>query len=239
MIDASVANYKDLVANRNLSQDPTWRISQNWNYIRPGDEAFLYSGNNGYGILGYAIVENVNKSARSVTLEFDFNRCQMLLDSPIKASLVRGWIKNIRKSPASLEHCSEYLYPILPWNLNASFPEEISFDLSYREGLKTQVYVNRYERDPNARLQCIKEYGTRCSVCNIDLSEVYGTVMKGFIHVHHLVPLSSVPEKYEMIPSRDLRPVCPNCHAAIHRRRPPYTIEEAKELIARRSNSKI
>jgi 5-methylcytosine-specific restriction protein A len=30
---------------------------------------------------------------------------------------------------------------------------------------------------------------------------------------------------------RDLIPLCPNCHAMVHRRRPPLTVEELKGQI--------
>jgi len=34
--------------------------------------------------------------------------------------------------------------------------------------------------------------------------------------VHHLVPISKIGKKYRVDPIKDLRPVCPNCHAVIH-----------------------
>jgi 5-methylcytosine-specific restriction protein A len=56
--------------------------------------------------------------------------------------------------------------------------------------------------------------------------QCYGEVAKGFIHVHHLRPLSEIGEEYEVDPIADLRPVCPNCHAVLHLRVPAYSIEE-------------
>ena len=37
--------------------------------------------------------------------------------------------------------------------------------------------------------------------------------------------------EYRLDPIRDLRPVCPNCHAVIHRREPPFSIEEIKHML--------
>ncbi|NLO69847.1 MAG: HNH endonuclease, partial [Porphyromonadaceae bacterium] len=54
---------------------------------------------------------------------------------------------------------------------------------------------------------------------------------KDFIHVHHLRQVATIGKEYEVNPVKDLRPVCPNCHAMIHRRSEPYTIEEIKEKI--------
>ena len=54
----------------------------------------------------------------------------------------------------------------------------------------------------------------------------YGEVAEGLIHVHHLRSLSEVGEEYIVDPIADLRPVCPNCHAVLHTRTPPFSIEE-------------
>ena len=39
---------------------------------------------------------------------------------------------------------------------------------------------------------------------------------------------------YEVDPVRDLRPVCPNCHAVLHRREPPYSLDEVREFLQAR-----
>lgn len=106
------------------------------------------------------------------------------------------------------------------------FPDQIRDDDNYLEGAKEIVTVNRYERDPRARQQCIKHYGSNCSVCDCNFEKLYGEIGTGFIHVHHLTPLANIGKKYEVYAIRDLRPVCPNCHAMLHQRTPPYSIEE-------------
>lgn len=70
-----------------------------------------------------------------------------------------------------------------------------------------------------------------CSVCNFNFYDKYGEIGKDFIHVHHLVPLHEIKDVYEIDPIRDLRPVCPNCHAMLHKRNPALSIEELKEVI--------
>ena len=60
---------------------------------------------------------------------------------------------------------------------------------------------------------------------------MYGEVGKEFIHVHHLKEIASIGENYQINPLTDLRPVCPNCHAMLHRKNPAYTIEELQNLI--------
>jgi 5-methylcytosine-specific restriction protein A len=68
-------------------------------------------------------------------------------------------------------------------------------------------------------------------VCDFDFGQEYGLIGEGFIHVHHIVPLSSVGPDYKIDPKQDLRPVCPNCHEMLHRRQPPYSIEELKQIM--------
>ncbi|MES2476931.1 MAG: hypothetical protein V4640_14200 [Verrucomicrobiota bacterium] len=96
----------------------------------------------------------------------------------------------------------------------------------------TRLYVNRYERNPRARALCLAKYGLVCSCCEVLLSDVYGSQAENLIHVHHLTPLSSIPEGFQIDPIADLRPVCPNCHNVIHSKPRPYTIDEVKEMIA-------
>jgi len=40
--------------------------------------------------------------------------------------------------------------------------------------------------------------------------------------------ISSISKGYEVDPENDLVPVCPNCHAMLHRHDPPYTVAELK-----------
>lgn len=105
------------------------------------------------------------------------------------------------------------------------YPEEVANPTQYIEGATKTVSVVVYERSPAARAACIAHYGYRCSVCGFDFEHTYGQIGQGFIHVHHLRTLSALAETYVVDPVRDLRPICPNCHAMIHRSNPPMTIE--------------
>ena len=102
------------------------------------------------------------------------------------------------------------------------------------EGAMTRTEVNRYERSKWARTQCLKHYGYRCQVCGLDFAIRYGKLGKGFMHVHHVVPLNQVADDpdYRLDPIKDLRPVCPNCHAMLHRTRDKtLTVDELVELM--------
>ena len=74
---------------------------------------------------------------------------------------------------------------------------------------------------------------TTCCLCGFNFGEVYGEVAEGFTHVHHVRPLSEIREEYEVDPVNDLRPVCPNCHAVLHRRVPAFGIEEVRAMLRR------
>lgn len=113
------------------------------------------------------------------------------------------------------------------------FPDEIPKVDQDRiiEGAKVSVLVNRYERDPRARKRCIRHHGATCHVCAFDFSRVYGPLGEGFIHVHHLKPLSSLKRSYEVDPIKDLRPVCPNCHAMLHKGGETLSIQDLKRVM--------
>jgi 5-methylcytosine-specific restriction protein A len=112
------------------------------------------------------------------------------------------------------------------------FPDEIPNPNEIFEGAKKQVTVNAYERNVKARQKCIEHYGSECSVCGFDFEGAYGERGKDFIHVHHLVQISSIGKEYQVNPIEDLRPVCPNCHAMIHRN-PLFTIDQLKSCLAK------
>jgi len=101
------------------------------------------------------------------------------------------------------------------------------------EGHRVKISVNKYERDPKNRKSCIKHYGPICSTCGFDFSVTYGEIGSGYIHVHHLTPLSARDGKALKIdPIKDLLPVCPNCHEMLHRVNPPYYIDQLKGFLA-------
>jgi 5-methylcytosine-specific restriction enzyme A len=112
-------------------------------------------------------------------------------------------------------------------------PEEVSPSEAYMEGAVTTVLANRFERNLAARRACIDHWGTKCQVCCFDFEKVYGEIGRGFIHVHHIKPLAEIGESYEVDPVNDLRPVCPNCHAMLHRTKPALEIDRLRLQLSR------
>jgi hypothetical protein len=109
-------------------------------------------------------------------------------------------------------------------------PSEES-DRELTEGARTTVEVSRIERDPAARRKCIGIFGTTSVVCGFNFEKTYGTIGAEFIHVHHLQPLAAAGGRRKVNPKTDLRPVRPNCHEMLHRRGPPFMIEELQGII--------
>lgn len=116
------------------------------------------------------------------------------------------------------------------WDQAIQSPEELRRG-TYREGTARRVLVNAYERDRAARQACISHHGVACVVCDLRFEERYGAIGVGFIHVHHTRPLSELGPDYEIDPVDDLQPVCPNCHAMLHRRRPPLSPAELRAML--------
>ena len=108
--------------------------------------------------------------------------------------------------------------------------DEAGNDL-YTEGGKREITVNKYERNPINRKLCLAANGYKCSICGFDFVKKYGKIGEQFINVHHIIPVSEMKTKYMVDPVNDLIPVCPNCHAMLHRKNPPIKPEELREMI--------
>lgn len=106
---------------------------------------------------------------------------------------------------------------------------------NYYEGAVKTISVNKYERNPIARKKCIEYHGCECSICDLSFEKMYGDLGKDFIHVHHIVPLNTIGKEYEVNYKTDLIPVCPNCHAMLHRKIDGeyYSVEELKLIVKR------
>jgi hypothetical protein len=74
------------------------------------------------------------------------------------------------------------------------------------------------DRDPS-------EYRGGGKVC-------YGPIGRGFIEAHHVEAIG-LREGNTTTNIRDLIPVCSNCHRMMHRKVPPYKVEEIASLMSR------
>jgi 5-methylcytosine-specific restriction protein A len=70
-----------------------------------------------------------------------------------------------------------------------------------------------------------------CEACGFDFNDKYGEHGRGFIEVHHLLPL------YTLAPGsrtrmQDLAVLCANCHRMVHARPRWLTLLQLKEIVA-------
>lgn len=147
----------------------------------------------------------------------------------LKNNGFKGIPRGVRKTlpKCLLQHIDQFMQP-----LDCIYPDSEGLEEITVEGAKKTITVNVYERNPTARATCIAKYGCKCYVCDLDFGTYYGEFASGFIHVHHIVPISQIGEEYEVNPETDLIPLCPNCHAVIHMKLkldPTYTIEDLKK----------
>ena len=118
----------------------------------------------------------------------------------------------------------------------SDFPDELVARAKYVEGTRRSVLVNAHERNASARKACLRRHGVGCIVCQVRLQERYGVVGKVFIHVHHLKPLARARGKYDLNPETDLVPVCPNCHAMLHRPKKMLSPQQLRDKLKRAGN---
>ena len=71
--------------------------------------------------------------------------------------------------------------------------------------------------------------GKRCEICQIDTSDIYPGC-SNLMNMHLAVPITELDgnRRYR---AEEFITVCPNCHAALHRRRPWLTKENCGELL--------
>lgn len=115
-------------------------------------------------------------------------------------------------------------------DLDNYFEEDLK-EKQLTEGSVKHVTVNIYERNAYARQKCIEYHGCACAVCGFNFALNFGDLGLNFIHVHHLKEISEIKKEYIVNYKTDLIPVCPNCHAMLHKRIPAYTVEELKTII--------
>jgi 5-methylcytosine-specific restriction protein A len=120
----------------------------------------------------------------------------------------------------------------LEWNENNQESEIIGKN----EGKKSQILINKYERNRYNRALCLSYHGFQCHGCGEILKEKYGPIGENTIDVHHIVPVSKMGGSYQINPVKDLVPLCPNCHRIIHKLDPPLTINALKEIINSSNN---
>lgn len=139
-------------------------------------------------------------------------------DSKDEASIITEW----------LQYSFDFVFSLLTIieTTNEDLPDSIQ-----TEGTPSEIRSIRYERNPINRQLCLHRKGYNCSICGMNFYTVYGEIGYHFIEVHHTTPVSAMEPGYVFDVDKDLVPLCPNCHAMVHRRNPPYSVDEIKKLL--------
>lgn len=155
-------------------------------------------------------------------------------------SIWRSFSCKITKIPIETNSKEEEFGLILEWMkhgvsliitlLNIDEQENLPAYSPLGEGAKYYVLSVRYERNPINRELCLYRKGYTCFVCGTNFYERYGDIGLRFVEVHHTTPVSMMGENYRLDIDRDLVPLCSNCHSMIHRKTPPYTVEELRTI---------
>ena len=229
----------------------SWRCKSN--SVKEGDSAYLIKiGKNPKGIIGSGIVTTIPIGYRdekdrikyfiniqmSTLIDWRKNNILTIDDLKTNKQLAKqNWTpqaSGISIKPELVEELERVWFHFLSTSeikSNIFLPSDSENERIFIEGNANQVILTKYERDPFARKICIKYYGLSCSVCNFNFENTFGQLGKDFIHVHHLTQLSTTGKNQETNPIKDLRPVCPNCHAMLHRKNPALTIDELKSVL--------
>ena len=226
-----------------------WR--QNKNKYEPGDIVYLYISRTERKVMFKTIVEKIDIPSSEVTPDKEFwidldeynkeytdkycrirlleqtDRNELSYDC-LKKNGLKGKIQSSQRLDDSLADYIEKYF-----KLESSAYPDSDIPENYYEGAVTTTKINRYERNSIARKKCIEYHGYECSVCGLSFEKMYGEIGKDFIHVHHIVPINTIGKEYKVDYKTDLIPICPNCHAMLHKKIDGefYSVEDLKAII--------
>lgn len=238
-------------ANQTGKYFDEWSCGNNQS-IKKGDRAFLVKlGETPRGIIGSGFVvsdvfksshwneelSSQGKEANKVNIEFDIlSEVPILTEEDLKDEMFSGQVWFPQMSGIAIkENLVEKLEK--QWILKTgNLLDTNVFELSknYSEGKRVLRKSYSYERNPEAREACLAHYGYICYICGFSFVKKYGMIGEKFIHVHHKNPVSEVGHEYIVDPIKDLVPICPNCHAMIHRKVPAMSVDELKKIVEKK-----
>jgi 5-methylcytosine-specific restriction enzyme A len=191
-------------------KDIHWKEDGKFAYYVNIDFEVLLNPEKGDDILNLEILEKGKLS----TQEWTPNQSGILIKPEVTHKLEMVWF----------DFLSTKKFRVIPF----AFSEK---EEKYSEGNPYQITLTKYERNYIARNKCIEHHGLSCKICKFNFEKIYGKKGAGFIHVHHLKPLSTIRKTYSVDPVKDLIPVCPNCHAIIHKQNPPFNVDEMRNFL--------
>lgn len=213
-----------------------WALSAKEPEWDPASTSSMNSGN----------ARKIAKSAKLVRVEFDqpmhstywkesLSECLDLTQKYL-APHRQGFSKR-DKEPRTPRHNSYYILTeatpdFSKTGAEAYAPEKLPPQI---DGSLSQVTRNVYERKRENRDACISHHLTEsgrilCAICGMDFEERYGDIGRGYIHIHHVHPLGEQQPPSGFDPTIHLKPVCPNCHAMLHKKqgKGAFALEEIR-----------
>ena len=185
--------------------------------------------------LARALLAEVEKSA-AVTLQPPQGvQSWSSIDASFMLTVEKRGVQNRFGDEAIVDACREIVTPLLGAMAELFGYDPIDADdansVAPMEGSIRVAVVKRRERNPRSRWLCLEHNGAKCAVCGLVPDDRYGAA-GSILEVHHLQPLAQLGEPRAYDPRTDLKPLCPNCHRAVHTRKPvPLTLEELKAML--------
>lgn len=250
--------YNEIVLDlkKNGSTQIQWSCG-NSKKIKTGDPVYLMRvGKSKPGIVGsgYSLstpfvdthYNDENRTAKYIEVEFDtlldINNEDPVLNLQTLKQEMPGQLWTAQASGTSIK--SEYVDKLDKFWFKHKSTQKFSVNpmpivkaptRELLEGGKYSVVQTRYERDSQARQTCLDTYGYKCNICTFDFEKKYGPLGRAFIHVHHIIPVSEIGRSMPTNPEKNLIPVCPNCHAMLHRSRETMHPDTLREIIKNRN----
>ena len=116
-------------------------------------------------------------------------------------------------------------------------------DYKPAEGITTLKELRQYkthrriERTTDNSRKVKRELGYTCQACGFNFKNTYGELSlnkkkEEFIEAHHIRQIQDLPEgEVVEFNIEDFAVLCSNCHRMVHRKNPPYSINEIKKIL--------
>ncbi len=222
LIDSKrIKSAKNYVANENLNH---WAFSK---LVASENFEVLYGARAKYFFYNYGFINVLdisNSAFREKIIEKFLNWANKIENFNLKEKFNSGQTK--LKRFELLVH-----YNQIPKEI---FDREKLLEKNYDEfleGFKTEIVRETNYRNRELIYKAKLELGTTCFICSFNFEEKYGLHGKGFVEMHHLIPIS---EGKRISKIKDLVPVCSNCHRMLHKGNITFNIDDIKRMIAKK-----
>ena len=121
--------------------------------------------------------------------------------------------------------------------LNQGVELEVLDEIEISEGQRVTRTSEYLVRSGQLRTAAIEHYSEgdsiRCTACSFEFALAYPDIGVGYIQIHHLVPISYLKGQTLSLSDalENVRPLCANCHAIVHKRRPPLSMAELLDVV--------